>query len=182
MAHTVPRKKRIIRFELTPLGLFGVGVACCCLFVLLFILGIWAGQTILLPEHVFTAASINKQATATAPVAKAGSDSGQTERTLSAAEKKEPGAPYDAEASFFAIQIGAFSSEERAVRTAKSWQERGYDTFYQAPTGGGDLYWRTFLGRFNDLDEANALAEELKKKHDLKSFIALIQMSEVRIP
>lgn len=37
------------RFELGWRGMFGVVIVCFCLFFWMFLLGIWAGQTILLP-------------------------------------------------------------------------------------------------------------------------------------
>ena len=37
------------RIELGWRGMFGVVVVCFCLFLWMFLLGIWAGQTILLP-------------------------------------------------------------------------------------------------------------------------------------
>ena len=43
------RKKKKIRFELTPGGLLGVGAMLFCVFLWMFLLGIWAGRTILLP-------------------------------------------------------------------------------------------------------------------------------------
>ena len=47
------RKKRpprkTYRFQLTLGGIAGIAVVCFCLFVWMFLLGIWAGQTILLP-------------------------------------------------------------------------------------------------------------------------------------
>ncbi|MDR0477194.1 MAG: hypothetical protein LBH14_04575 [Desulfobulbaceae bacterium] len=45
MAADKPR--RAIRFELTWRGVFGVAVLVFCLFLWMFILGVWAGQTIL---------------------------------------------------------------------------------------------------------------------------------------
>jgi len=38
------------RIELGWRGMFGLVVVCCCLFLWMFLLGIWAGQTILLPS------------------------------------------------------------------------------------------------------------------------------------
>lgn len=47
------KKKRpagkTFRFQLTLAGIFGIGIVCFCLFMWMFLLGIWAGQTILLP-------------------------------------------------------------------------------------------------------------------------------------
>jgi len=48
------RKKRkpqkTFRFQLTLGGIIGIGVVSFCLFMWMFLLGIWAGQTILLPS------------------------------------------------------------------------------------------------------------------------------------
>lgn len=41
--------KKTYRFQLTLGGIAGIAVVCFCLFVWMFLLGIWAGQTILLP-------------------------------------------------------------------------------------------------------------------------------------
>jgi H+/gluconate symporter-like permease len=38
------------RFELGWRGMFGLVVVCFCLFLWMFLLGVWAGQTILLPS------------------------------------------------------------------------------------------------------------------------------------
>jgi hypothetical protein len=43
-----PRKT--FRFQLTPGGVIGIGIVCFCLLMWMFLLGIWAGQTILLPS------------------------------------------------------------------------------------------------------------------------------------
>ena len=43
------RKKKKIKFELTLGGLLGVGAVLFCIFLWMFLFGLWAGQTILLP-------------------------------------------------------------------------------------------------------------------------------------
>ena len=44
----IKRKKGFnIKFNLTVTGLLGVGVVCFCIFLWMFLLGIWAGQTVL---------------------------------------------------------------------------------------------------------------------------------------
>ncbi len=46
------RKKTVkrFRFQLSLAGVAGIGVVVFCLFLWMFLLGIWAGQTILLPS------------------------------------------------------------------------------------------------------------------------------------
>ncbi|NOX80823.1 MAG: hypothetical protein GXP57_07020 [Deltaproteobacteria bacterium] len=43
------KNKKTFRFQLSLAGIAGIGVVCFCLFLWMFLLGIWAGQTILLP-------------------------------------------------------------------------------------------------------------------------------------
>jgi hypothetical protein len=49
MARKKSRKKKKIKFELTPGGLLGVGAVLFCILLWMFLLGIWAGQSVLLP-------------------------------------------------------------------------------------------------------------------------------------
>lgn len=42
--------KKTYRFQLTLPGIAGISVVCFCLFLWMFLLGIWAGQTFLLPS------------------------------------------------------------------------------------------------------------------------------------
>lgn len=41
---------RKVRFELTYSGIAGIGVVCFCIFLWMFLLGVWTGQTLLLPS------------------------------------------------------------------------------------------------------------------------------------
>jgi hypothetical protein len=49
VARSRTRKKKKIKFELSPRGMVGVGTVLFCLFLWMFLLGIWVGQSILLP-------------------------------------------------------------------------------------------------------------------------------------
>jgi hypothetical protein len=49
MARRKSKKKKKIKFELTLRGLLGVGAVLFCILLWMFLLGIWAGQTVLLP-------------------------------------------------------------------------------------------------------------------------------------
>jgi len=50
----VRRKKKQLKklkFELTKSGVAGIGVIAFCLFLWMFLLGVWAGQSLLLPSY-----------------------------------------------------------------------------------------------------------------------------------
>lgn len=45
------RKKtvKMVKFQLTRSGIAGIGVVCFCVFLWMFLLGVWAGQSLLFP-------------------------------------------------------------------------------------------------------------------------------------
>ncbi len=45
------RKKAVkkIKFQLTRSGIFGIAVVCFCIFLWMFLVGVWAGQSLLYP-------------------------------------------------------------------------------------------------------------------------------------
>ena len=73
------------RIELGWRGLFGMVIVCFCLFLWMFLLGIWAGQTILLPPKV----SPGMQAPASSPQS---FDAGGTEKNIPK-RRQSAGAP-----------------------------------------------------------------------------------------
>lgn len=47
------RKKRVnkkIRFEVSRSGIGGIAIVCFCIFLWMFLFGLWAGQSLLKPE------------------------------------------------------------------------------------------------------------------------------------
>ena len=48
-----PRKQvKKIKFELTRSAIAGVGVVCFCIFLWMFLLGVWAGESLLRPAKL----------------------------------------------------------------------------------------------------------------------------------
>ncbi len=47
------RRKQVkkLKFELTRSGVVGIGVVSFCLFLWMFLIGVWAGQSLLLPSY-----------------------------------------------------------------------------------------------------------------------------------
>jgi hypothetical protein len=56
----VEGKGKPFRIELGWRGMFGLVVVCFCLFLWMFLLGIWAGQTILLPPRTNQAVQVTE--------------------------------------------------------------------------------------------------------------------------
>lgn len=49
-ARRKPQAKKL-KFELTKSAVAGIGVVSFCLFLWMFLLGVWAGQSLLLPSY-----------------------------------------------------------------------------------------------------------------------------------
>jgi hypothetical protein len=58
-----PKVKKL-KFELTKSGVGGIGVIVFCLFLWMFLLGVWAGQTLLSPIDSTGSKDVKKRQTA----------------------------------------------------------------------------------------------------------------------
>lgn len=242
MANNQRKKKKSIHIELSILGLLGLGVVIFIVLLWMFLLGIWAGQTVLLPEGGDAPAEstgLPPESRAPAPpsAAKAAPDKpiqpiepivpgepaeadeptlpdGPTEpvepgedteaveppplesppaveptaptpgapETTPAPPVDEAPAPGHGQASFFSLQVAAFSEAERAAKEAAAWRSRGVEAFALPPEAGGDGLYRVCVGRFAELSKANQEASRLEEAENIKTFITLIPAPKARQP
>jgi hypothetical protein len=61
MATRSKPKARKLKFELSRSGVGGIGVILFCLFLWMFLLGVWAGQSLLVPSYSDTKAEKHEQ-------------------------------------------------------------------------------------------------------------------------
>jgi len=180
-------KKFSIKFELTVKGLLGVGVVCFCIFLWMFLLGIWAGQTVLTSGSYKVTKQISPRRVDTPPPAPVASAK-EIEKAVpaprmakepkKAAGKTNQGPDETEDPSYFAVQVAAFKAGDLAVRDVKKWHDKGYASFLRPPEGADDPFTRVYLGRFEDMTAARAFAAEVEKKEKLKPFVALIPADE----
>ena len=197
------RKKGFsIRFNLSPAGLIGVGVVCFCIFLWMFLLGIWSGQTVLTsgkydmsetnktpvttelvetlkPEKVKEKAVLApsakveiKEKAVPNPVAK--KEKKQDSIKQASVDKSKPAAEEAEDPSFFAVQVAAFKDSTLAVKAVKTWQGKGYDSFARDPEGPDDKFTRVYIGHFDSMAAAKKQAATLKGKEKIKPFIVLV--------
>jgi hypothetical protein len=189
MAKAKRKKKRFaIRFELGFPGLLATGIVCFCIFLWMFLLGIWAGQTVLQSD---SSASLRSLASLGAGLKGNRGGFGQQERILTATAKQPVAAAeetIDSEAepeyaglTFFTLQVGSFDSESRAIQEVGAWFARDEQAFYCRPSGKEDRY-RVFAGRYDTLERASERAPFFENQHDTKVYITLLQESEVVVP
>lgn len=57
----VARKSQVkkYRFELTRSAITGVGIVCFCIFLWMFLLGVWTGQSLLMPSSLAPVTTID---------------------------------------------------------------------------------------------------------------------------
>jgi len=193
---TAPKQKAkfgfVVRFELGLLGMFTLTLVTGCIFFWMFIIGIWAGQTILQPTPGEAKSPLAKLAGVLQPgkpsAVESLAPSGQKGDTVS-----ESGAPSqappagetewaEAEPSFFAIQVSAVKDQERAQQDVAQWRGRGYEAFSVPPEDKDDPFIRVYVGKFDKLAEANQLIAKLEKEEKVKAYIALLPASRLQAP
>jgi len=187
------KKKAFVKFELTLSGLLGLGVVCFCVFLWMFLLGIWSGQS-LAPPAKYRPAGIGKGLSDTLkPKAQIKEDSGPGEQAvvapvtgaakkeLSAIAKKKmvprksrPAPEPEEDPAFFAVQVGAFKDDKLAVKEVAVWEKKGYNSFSRPPTGDDDTYTRVYVGRFDSLDRARDKAGLIGRAEKIKPFVVLV--------
>ncbi|MDA3972388.1 MAG: SPOR domain-containing protein [Desulfobulbaceae bacterium] len=175
-----PRKRKFsICFELGLGGLLGLTTIVFCVFLWMFFLGIWAGQTVLLPSGTSdTARTLNRFAS---DLWQRGETLGAEARASVPAPLETPGkkqvqAADDEVPSVFSLQMGSYDRREEAKQEVLSWQAKGEDSFMLPPNDGENSY-RVFIGRFADLTEANAKVDEFEDDMQVQAFITLLPAS-----
>lgn len=169
------RKKRFaVRFDLGLGALSGLGVLLFCIFLWMFLLGIWAGQTVLSPES-----QKNKTSSLTRLAADIWQRGVDSDREPTPEPVASPAAP-ESEASIFSLQIGSFRDSAQAAQLVAKWREQGYTAFSIAPDEEGESRWRVFVGRFDNLADANAKAASLEKSEHVNAYITLLAADELK--
>ncbi len=170
-----PKKKFAIRFELGLGGLLGLGVLVFCIFLWMFLLGIWAGQTILSPSSSDN--KITALARMTADIWRKGKEPAfatipGTDRAAGPISPEQGKMP-----SFFTLQIGSFRDPAQAAALVKEWRQRGYQVFSVAGTDEEKSHNRVVIGKFKNLAEANAQAAALENSENTRAYITLLPES-----
>lgn len=175
------KKKFTIRFELGLGGLVGLFTICFCIFLWMFLLGVWAGQTVLLPSgRDDTSRAISRFSAKIWSQASQAAEPAQSDSAATNSEaRQESEGESDEEPSYFTLQVAAYAGEENARREVLDWQARGEEAFFRKPREGSSLY-RVFVGRYDTLVAANAKVDELEEAESLQAFITLLPVGDGR--
>lgn len=206
MARKAPKENALVQIELGCGGLIGLAVISFCIFLWMYLFGVWTGQSGLQstlatgdPREIVNAATklltkteppaVDTHAAAAEVASEAAKESEPlaTAATTPASQPNPPPAKTAEKAkddnapSFFAIQVAAYREEQRALKAVVQWRVRGQEAFYLHPEPDGNFY-RVLVGRFDSLAEANGLAATLESSEQNKVFISLVSESQKRYP
>lgn len=180
-AKRVSRKKKppVVRLELGWGGLFSLVVVCFCIFLWMFLLGIWTGQTVLIPVEEKVSLSMPRlpELRPAAPAAE-GNEPLAPVPTVADAAKSAPATERPAAAgneveTFFSLQVAAYPQPAEAGVAAREWRKKGYDVFLREADNPAEPV-RLFVGRFAKLADATELAARLERQEKVKARIALL--------
>ena len=104
-----------------------------------------------------------------------------------AAEGKSPEAPKDAKSASpkegegkdkekekdkFSVQLGAFQTEDNALRLRDSFKSKGYSVFlFRVLDGGGHVWHTVRMGHYADMKEANQAAEKITNREQVSAWV-----------
>ena len=160
-------------------GFLGLGVVVFCLLIWMFLFGLWAGQTILIPGSSFQNASHLPEfvrtwftkSTNSLMMARPGGET-MTEGMTSTDDQGSVGT------SFFSLQVAAVQERAEAERLVARWSgQTSQKAFYVEPEKGKETQFRVFIGRFDDLTSAKAMAEQLNEKNGAQAYVVLLPAS-----
>jgi hypothetical protein len=170
-------------------GMLGVGVVCFCIFLWMFLLGVWSGQTVLLPSTPGKGPDmLTRMASELWQQGKATVREGLVPPPVEQVDEAGPGkdasgangvsAEGPTEPSFFSLQVGSFRDKKKAQRDVLGWQAKGRDAFFLPPEEGADAF-RVFIGRFEKLAEANEVAASLESEEEVRAYVTLLPASKL---
>jgi len=176
MALPEKKKKFVIRFELGLFGMLSLAAVCFCIFLWMFLLGLWAGQTLLKPvaiDKIAESAPVvpmppekeDSVALSSSPAPEKEEEQEELGAVLPAGPESEAVEP-----SFFALQVSAYRDPELAAQEVGRLRTAGYDAFVVPPQDGEDPFTRVYIGRFASLSEATQMAIRLEEQEQIKAY------------
>ncbi len=181
------KKKPIVKIELGFGGLLGVTIVSFCIFLWMFLFGVWTGQTVL--QNSASQESV-KELSGWAEKLWQGNEQPQgvttaKQKVIGRAavedDQNKKGA-VDKTASFFSIQVSAFRDGKKAAKAVGQWRARDYKSFFLLPEGPDSTFNRVFVGQFESLAGANSLASKLEVEESGKVFITLVSADQKQYP
>ena len=72
----------------------------------------------------------------------------------------------------FSVQLGAFQTEDNALRLRDSFKSKGYSVFlFRVLDGGGHVWHTVRMGHYADMKEANQAAEKITNREQVSAWV-----------
>ena len=198
---TRKKKAATFRIELGWPGIAGIGVVIFCLFLWMFLIGIWAGQTILLPpgkqkSTSSTVATITDKAKVrvqkeqvqhqpeppqpprerAVDIIRPRAVKKRMGQRVGSAQKGQnqallPKPGKEKVKHYFTIQVGAYRDGALARRTAADLKKKYGKVFLIPALEGNDALLRVCVGKFETQEEAVAQARKISLPQGKKPFV-----------
>lgn len=175
------KKNALIRFELGWKGFCSLLLFSFCVLLWMFLLGIWAGQTVLLPHagngtpslfSSYAKALLQKKSSLSK------SDQADAAPEPEVADTAEAGS--GEENSYFVLQVASYQDENEVRDAVQKWQGKNYEAFYLSPDETDGARYQLFLGKFKNLTDANAAAEKLENDDRVRAYITLLPAFKIK--
>lgn len=95
-------------------------------------------------------------------------------------EEEEANAIKFTDGGEFAVQVGAWRSEEKANRYKELWKDREYPSVYIIKVGNeddGSLWYRVRIGFFGDKEDAEKLGQEISDEINSGYWVSKVERS-----
>lgn len=95
-------------------------------------------------------------------------------------EEEEANAIKFTDGGEYAVQVGAWRSEEKAQSFLKKWEDREYPSTYVVKIGddeNGDLWYRVRIGFFGSKEDAEKLGQEIAEEINSGYWVSKVQRS-----
>lgn len=153
-------------------------VVSFCIFLWMFLLGVWAGQTILLPQ-VTERESPSLAGYAVDLFKKVESGLPEQLGVRTSISAPEPMPAVGNEASFFVLQVASFREQSEAAKAVQDWQGRGYKAFFLPAAETDGTLCQVYIGKYENLTDANAAGEVLEAKENVRAYITLLPAAKI---
>jgi|SRR5205809_6409747 len=106
-----------------------------------------------------------------APAAAAEGKSPEAAKDAKSASPKE-GEGKEKEKEKFSVQLGAFQTEDNALRLRDSFKSKGYSVFlFRVLDGGGHVWHTVRMGHYADMKEASQAAEKITNREQVSAWV-----------
>lgn len=81
------------------------------------------------------------------------------------------------ESGSYALQVGAWRSEEKAQSQLSTWRERGFENAYVVQVGNedtGNIWYRIRLGRAESKEAAQQVGQNLKQEYETDFWVSFV--------